>query len=162
MKKEKKEKKNRVHGLRFILSMITIGFVIAGLAAYTVGATYFAYYQDFNPDILTVAAGGAILCAVSAVLADKKTSVLIPSLLSIAASVLFAASTMMIINARVYSFAVLMLSDLERDNLDGYYALYSSIGGAGLITVGILIHFVTVFFHGYKKIVVVDAEGVEV
>lgn len=154
-----KNKTDRQHGLRFILSTVTAVNVLAAIAAYITGTSYFTYYGDLNPIILILTVAGAVLCIASSVMADKTDKMLIPSMMTIAASLLLAVSLMMIIDARVYSFAVLMLSDLERDNVEGYYALYCSIGAMGLISIAILINFIAAFLHGHRKTVGNKEEG---
>lgn len=155
-----RNKTDREHGLRFILSVVTAVSVLAAIAAYTIGASYFTYYGDLNPIILILAVAGAVLCIASSVMADKTERILIPSLMTIAASLMLAVSLMLIIDSRVYSFAVLMLSDLERDNVEGYYALYCSIGALGLISIAILVNFVAAFLHGHRRAETDKEEGV--
>lgn len=67
-------------------------------------------------------------------------------LVSLGVTVLATICLMLLATARVYSIAVLMLSDLERDNLEGYYALYASIGAMGLYFVGAVINAMSDFF----------------
>ncbi|OUP85693.1 hypothetical protein B5F07_03200 [Lachnoclostridium sp. An169] len=148
MSKNKAEKK---HGFRFLSSIVTCVFAVLAVIAYIVGTSYFGYYDDLNLGIVLLIAAGAVLCMASAVLIDRTGKNTVPSLLTIAASVLLTVSLMMILSARVYSFAVLILSDLERDNLEGYYALYTSIGAAGLLTMGIISNMVTAFVRGFVK-----------
>lgn len=155
-----RNKTDRKHGIRFVLSVVTAVSVLAAIVAYTIGASYFAYYGDLNPFILILAGGGAVLCVASSFMADKTDKILIPSLMTIASSLTLAVSLMMIIDARVYSFAVLMLSDLERDNMEGYYALYCSIGALGLLSIAILVNFVIAFLQGYRKSGTKKDEGV--
>ncbi|HJA67291.1 MAG TPA: hypothetical protein H9955_13475 [Candidatus Mediterraneibacter cottocaccae] len=148
MSKNKAEKR---HGFRFLSSIVTCVFAVLAMIAYIVGASYFGYYDDLNMGIVLLIAAGAVLCMVSAVMIDRTGKNTIPSLLTIAASVIMTAGLMLILSARVYSFAVLILSDLERDNVEGYYALYTSIGAAGLLTMGIISNMVTAFARGFVK-----------
>lgn len=146
MRKNKAVKK---HGFRFLSGVSTCCFAVLAVISYCIGAACFGYYSDLNPllPLLTLAAVAG--CMASAFLADKKGDKTIYSLLTLVVTVILAVCVAVIAGARVYSFAVLLLSDLERDNIEGYYALYCSIGAMGLYMLGIFSNIVTSFTHGY-------------
>jgi MFS family permease len=149
MSKDKKEKKAGKHGLNFVSSIVTSVFAVAAIIFYIIGASFFGYYNDFSPVMIFLITLGIVVCMASAVMTDKLGDKTIFSIMTIAASVLFAYALMSLAGARVYSIAVLLLSDLERDNVEGYYALYSSIGAMGLLTMGMISNIVTGFAHAY-------------
>lgn len=129
------------NGFHFGLNVIAAVLTVLAMAAYVVGASVFSYYDDLNVVVLLLAAMGAVAALLAATIAKRTGDTLLTALLGIVASVLLTACIMLIVEARVYSFAVLMLSDLERDNVDGYHALYSSMAAVGtlLASVGCIV-----------------------
>ncbi len=147
----KKEKGNKKHGLRFGLSITMSVFLVLATLAYVIGIYAFGYYDDFNVLIPMLTVFAIILSVAVAILMEKKGNQEIFSLLTIAVSALIVVALMTLISARVYSFAILLLSDLEKDRVDGYRALYFSIGAAGLYMFGLICNFVAGFI-GTKKV----------
>lgn len=145
------EIKNRKHELKYVSGIVTCGLIIAAIVFYIIGAAVFGYYNDLNPQLIIILGAGSVLCVVNAILTEKKGDTLLFSLLTVLLSVVFAYALMRLAGARVYSIAVLLLSDLERDNVEGYYALYASIASMGLITMGLISNIVTGFLPAYGK-----------
>lgn len=128
-------KKTNTLGSHFWLSGMTAVLAIVALAAYIVGAVGFAYYDDLNMLIVLIGAIGAAAALGSGVLQRKLGEKLPLSLLGLAAGAAMAICTMLIADARVYSIAVLLFSELEKDNVEGYRALYCSLAAMGLFLV---------------------------
>lgn len=149
MKEEKKVKKSYVKN---ILCIITCILVAASMILYVIGAVGFKYYGDLNPLFLVLLAVGIILWIAVSVWKEKCGDKAWFSILSILVSVTFAYVFMSIVGDRVYSIAVLLLSDLERDNVEGYYALYTSLGAIVLLFLGIVSNSITFFLSCKKNI----------
>lgn len=86
-----------------------------------------------------------VACMGNEILMERKGNLQILSVLTIVVSLLIVVPLMRIISARVYTFAILILSDLEKGNTDGYHALYWSMGAAGLFAAGLISNLIAGF-----------------
>lgn len=141
------KKKVNVH---FWLNMVTALLAVLGIAAYIVGATGYAYYDDLNPVIVGLGLVAAVAAIANGILTRKKGENLLLSLLGIGIAGVLAVCAMQLIEARVYSIGVLLFSELEKDNIEGYHALYCSLVAAGAFMAGAVCSIVSNFF-GEKR-----------
>ncbi|MFA9378325.1 MAG: hypothetical protein ACERKZ_16515 [Lachnotalea sp.] len=147
----KEMNKVKKHGAHFRIGIATCVLLVLAVIAYTIGAAYYGYYSDMNPVILIFATISVVLCMSVAFLMDKKGDSVILRLMSLVVTILPTFCLMMLATARVYSIAVLMLSDLERDNVMGYYALYFSIGAMGLFLIAAVCNAISNFIKPYDS-----------
>lgn len=131
-------KKEKKYGARFGMGIITGVILLLAMFSYFMGAAFYGYYSDFNIFFVIKVMLSGILGIFVALFYEKKGDKAGLRLLSLLCTVILTVSLMQLIEGRVYSIAVLMLSDLERDNLEGYYALYYSIGSMGLLFIAII------------------------
>lgn len=141
------KKKANAH---FWLNMVTALLAVLAVAAYIAGVAGFAYYDDLNPVIAGLGAGVAAAAIANGILTQKKGENLLLSLLGIGIAGALAVCAMLLIEARVYSIGVLLFSELEKDNFEGYYALYCSLAAAGAFLAGAVCSIVSNFF-GAKR-----------
>lgn len=144
--KEATIKRTKKHGAHFILRIVASVLFILAAIFYLIGAAYYGYYDDVNPVLLGLTIILILFSFTVAIRSKKKGDMVALRLVSLGVTVLATICLMLLATARVYSIAVLMLSDLERDNLEGYYALYASIGAMGLYFVGAVINAMSDFF----------------
>lgn len=128
-------KKTNTLGAHFWLSGIVAVLAVVALVAYIIGAVGFAYYDDLNAVIVAIGAAAAVASVGNGVLTRKLGEKTLLSVLGLAIGAALAACAMMIVEARVYSVAVLLFSELEKDNVEGYNALYCSLAAVGLLLV---------------------------
>lgn len=140
-----KVKKPAKHGVHFWLNCVTVCLVVLAAVAYYIGAEVFGYYDDLSITILLLMAASAIGAVACAILPDKFGDKIYFSLGGLVIGVLLVVCVMMIADARVYSIAVLLFSELERDNVEGYNALYSSLAAMGLLLGGVICNVVSNF-----------------
>ena len=131
-------KKTKGFGAHFWLCIIAAVLTVAALTAYIVGAVGFAYYDDLNGVIIAIAAVAAVASVCTALLKCSMGDRTVLSILGLAVGAAMAACTMLIADARVYSIAVLLFSELEKDNVEGYNALYCSLAAMALFLVAAL------------------------
>lgn len=125
------KKQNRL-GAHFWLNCVTAALAVIAIVAYIIGAVGFAYYDDLNGVILAIGAAAVAASVCNGLLTRKLGQNVIFSVLGVLIGAALAACTMMIAEARVYSIAVLLFSELEKDNVEGYNALYCSLAAMGL------------------------------
>lgn len=144
-------KKNNRLGAHFWLNSATALLAVIAVVAYIIGAVGFAYYDDLNPMILCVAGAAAVAAVVNAVLSAKLGDKLLLSLLGLAVGAALVVCTIWITEARVYSIGVLLFSELEKDNVEGYYALYCSLAAMGCLLVAVICNVVSNFCSPQKE-----------
>ncbi len=118
-------------GAHFWLNSITAVLTVIAVMAYIIGAVGFAYYDDLNTTILIIAGAAVAAAVANALLTVKMGDKLLLSLLGLTIGVALVACALMITEARVYSIGVLLFSELEKDNVEGYNALYCSLTAMG-------------------------------
>lgn len=133
-----KVRRHAKHGAHFWLNCVSACLVVLAATAYYIGAEVFGYYDDLNITILLLMTASIIGAVTCAILPPKFGDKLYLSLVGLSVGVLLVACVMMIADARVYSIAVLLFSELERDNVEGYHALYSSLAAMGLLLGGVI------------------------
>lgn len=142
------KKKANAH---FWLNMVTALLAVLAVAAYIGGVAGFAYYDDLNPVIAGLGLGAAVAALANGILTLKKGENLLLSLLGIGIAGALAVCAMLLIEARVYSIGVLLFSELEKDNIEGYYALYCSLAAASAFMAGAACSVASNFFGARRN-----------
>lgn len=143
-------KKNKKLGAHFWLNSATALLAMIAAVAYIIGAVGFAYYDDLNATILIIAGAAVAAAVANALLTVRLGDKLLLSLLGLAIGVALVACALMITEDRVYSIGVLLFSELEKDNVEGYNALYCSLAAMGCFLVAAVCNVVS-NFCGPKK-----------
>lgn len=125
-------KKNHKFSGHFWLNCIAAALTVFALIAYSIGAKGFAYYDDWNAVIFAIGVAAAVASVSNGILQRKYGEKTVLSILGLAIGAALVVCAMMLLEVRVYSIAVLLFSELEKDNVDGYNALYCSLASVGL------------------------------
>lgn len=141
-------------GVSFYITLISVILAVAGLVVYNLDAQL-AYYAEFANQTIIYLTIGAIVAGVVAILfaqfkaSEKGVLKVIVDIARVALSVLLVTALMLYLNDRVYHFAIVLGSDLEKGNTAAFDAVYHSIAGIVVYAVG----FVAALFASFGKIV---------
>lgn len=131
--------------LSFALYVSTAALAFIGLVVYVICSAVMTYYSDCSAVIITASVCAVAIIVALAVLSKKGTAPTWITVLLIPVSCLLVFAMVSIIGDRIDSFAWLVMSDLERMNIDGYRALYTSIGAVCCYVLALIVNSVNAF-----------------
>lgn len=133
----------------FYASLISALFGITGVILYAICANG-GYYNDLNMSIVALSILAILTVFLLIVIGEKLGNDSSWRILHVVVTALFMITLMLLIKSRVFSFAILLGSDLEASNIEAYTRLYFSI--AAMISILLAaISSIVVSFSKYKS-----------
>ncbi len=127
------------HKLAFYTSLITAVLGVIGLILYITCANG-GYYNDLSGVTIMWYVLSILGSLVLIYTGNRYGNDSVFRLLHVLVSALFALGLMWLVNARVFSFAILLGSDLEASNTAAYTRLYLSIASMGTMIVACVLN----------------------